>query len=173
MAKHTKRSTEFKLQLVKEKLKGNSYTGLSNKWGVPVTQLMKWCDQYSSLGATGLLPRSSHQHYSQEFKVAVVEGYYNKNLSLRDCCSFYNIPSQSTVSSWLRKYKHLGIGGLLEQPGRAKSMKEDKPSQKKTKPLTKLEELEKENLYLKAENELLKKLEALAQKRETPQKKKR
>jgi transposase len=52
-------------------------------------------------------------------------------------------------------------------------MKEDKPSPKEAKPLTKLEELEKENLYLKAENELLKKLEALAQKRETPQKKRR
>lgn len=173
MAKHTKRSAEFKLQLVKEKLKGNSYTGLSKKWGVPVTQLMKWCDQYTSLGATGLLPRSSHQHYSQEFKVAVVERYHNKKLSLRDCCSFYNIPSQSTVTSWLRKYERLGVGGLQGQPGRPKSMKEDKPSQKKTKPLTRLEELEKENLYLKAENELLKKLEALTQKRETPQKKKR
>lgn len=54
-------------------------------------------------------------------------------------------------------------------------MKEDKPKPtlKKVKPLTRLEELEKENLYLKAENELLKKLEALAQQRETPQKKKR
>ncbi len=42
---------------------------------------------------------------------------------------------------------------------------------KKTQPLTRLEELEKENLYLKAENELLKKLEALAQARETQKKK--
>lgn len=173
MAKHTKRSAEFKLQLVKEKLKGNSYGGLSKEWGVPVTQLMKWCDQYSSLGAAGLLTRSSHQHYTLEFKIAVVKGYHKKGLSLRDCCSFYNIPSQSTVTSWLRKYERLGVSGLQGQQGRPKGMKEDKPSKKKAKPLTRLEELEKENLYLKAENELLKKLEALTQKRETPLKKKR
>lgn len=172
MAKHTKRSAEFKLKLVKEKLKGNSYTGLSKKWGVPVTQLMKWIDQYTSLGVTGLLPRSHHR-YTQEFKTEVVERYHKKGLSLRDCCSFYNIPSQSTVISWLRKYKRLGVSGLQGQLGRPKSMKEDKPPQKKAKPLTRLEELEKENLYLRAENELLKKLEALTQKRETPQKKKR
>jgi len=172
MRKHTKRSSEFKLKLVKEKLKGNSYTGLSKKWGVPVTQLMKWMDQYKSLGATGLLQRS-HHHYTVAFKVEVVEGYYKKGLSLRDCCSFYNIPSQSTVISWLRKYERLGVSGFQGQPRMLKVMKEDNPSPKKAKPLTKLEELEKENLYLKAENELLKKLEALTQKRETPQKKRR
>jgi transposase len=49
-------------------------------------------------------------------------------------------------------------------------MKKDKPV-KRTEPLTRLEELEKENLYLRAENELLKKLEALAQQRQTPKKK--
>ncbi len=52
-------------------------------------------------------------------------------------------------------------------------MKEKKPKKTTTKPLTRLEELEKENLYLRAENELLKKFEALAQEKETLQKKKR
>jgi transposase len=51
-------------------------------------------------------------------------------------------------------------------------MKENK-AQKSSKPLTRLEELEQENLYLRAENELLKKLEALSQGKTTPQKKKR
>lgn len=65
------------------------------------------------------------------------------------------------------------MNGLVTPLGRPKVMKKDKPSSpKKTKPLTRLEELEKENLYLRAENELLKKLEALAQSRKMPQKKK-
>lgn len=115
MRKNTKRSVEFKLKVVKEKLKGNSYTGLSKKWEVPVSQIMKWVDQYNSLGTTGLLPRSQYQSYSEEFKLKVVKGYHNKGLSLRDCCSFYNIPSQSTVISWLRKHERLGVSGLRGQ----------------------------------------------------------
>lgn len=75
---------------------------------------------------------------------------------------------------WLRKYELLGIEGLGERQGRPKAMeKNKKTSPKKSKPLTRLEELEKENLYLRAENELLKKLEALAQKKETPPNKRR
>lgn len=171
MAKHTKRSTEFKLQLVKEKLKGNSYTGLSKKWDVPATQLRKWTDQYNSLGPAGLLPRSCHQNYSKEFKLKVVMAYHSKRLSLRDCCSFYNVPSQSTIISWLEKYERLGVGGLGGRLGRPNIMKKDKPSQKKAEPLTRVEELERENLYLKAENALLKKLEALVQKKEAQKKK--
>lgn len=170
MRKHTKRSTAFKLKLVQEKLKGNSFTGLAKKWDVPVSQLKKWVDQYHSLGAAGLLPRS-HQSYSQAFKLQVIQEYHQKGLSLRDCCSLYNIPSQSTIVSWLRKYEQLGVNGLATPIGRPKVMKKDKPSPQKTKPLTRLEELEKENLYLRAENELLKKLKALAQSRETQKKK--
>lgn len=172
MSKHTKRSSEFKLKLVREKLQGGSYTGVSKKWSVPRTQLKKWVDQYNLLGPSGLL-RRSHQVYSTAFKIKVIDGHYKKGLSLRDCCSVYNIPTQSTVVSWLRKYDHLGISGLERRPGRPKVMKENEPQRKQSKQPTRLEELEKENLYLRAENELLKKLEALTQKRETPPKKKR
>lgn len=52
-------------------------------------------------------------------------------------------------------------------------MKKDKPAAKKTEPLTRLEELEKENLYLRAEIDLLKKLDALTLEKQTRQKKKR
>lgn len=45
---------------------------------------------------------------------------------------------------------------------------------KESGPLTRLEELEKEVLYLRAENELLKKLDALIREREAvPQKKRK
>jgi transposase len=77
------------------------------------------------------------------------------------------------LSSWISKYEQLGVEGLKEQKGRPATMKKDKSTAKKTQPLTRLEELEKENLYLRAENDFLKKLEALTREKQTQQSKKR
>ena len=133
------------------------------------SMLRRWVDHYQSLGEKGLLPKA-HQYHSSEFKLKVVKSYLDEGLSLRDCCLQYGIAHESTVLSWVRRYELSGLHGLGEQRGRPKLMKKNNLS-KKTQPLTRLEELEKENLYLKAENELLKKLEALAQARETQKKK--
>jgi len=160
-----KYDSEFRLKLVRAHLRGNSITGLSKRYEVPKTLLTKWISHYKLLGFQGLLPRPNAR-YSTDFKLAAIQSYLKKELSLRDCCLRYNIPSDSTLLNWLAKYQVAGIVGLGEQRGRPRLMK-DKPSpKKKSVPLTRLEELEKENLYLKAENELLKKLHALAQPKE-------
>jgi len=158
----------FKLEVVKQYHAGESIKSLTKKWGLSLSLVSRWLDHYNALGKEGLLPKDKH-YRPAEFKLKVVESY-NEGLSLRDCCSRYEIANESSVLSWVRRYERSGIEGLQEQRGRPKIMKKDKPV-KKTEPLTRLEELEKENLYLKAENELLKKLEALAQQRQTPKKK--
>lgn len=172
MKKNRKHKAEFKLQIIKEHLKGISVRKLSEKWSISTSLIRKWIDHYNSSGAQGLLPKSYH-HYTMQFKLMVIDSYKNKELSLRDCCLRYNIPTQSTIFSWLRKYEQLGLEGLRESKGRPMGMKKDKPAAKKAEPLTKLEELEKENLYLRAEIDFLKKLDALTQKKQTQQRKKR
>lgn len=169
MNKNKKHDAAFKLEVVKEHLNGDSLTSVALKWGLSRSLLTRWVDLYSVSGPKGLLPKDKVYH-SVEFKLKVVEQYKVEGLSLRDCCSHYSIANESTVLSWVRKYELSGLHGLREQRGRPKLMKKNSPS-KETKPPTRLEELEKENLYLKAENELLKKLEALAQVRQTPKKK--
>jgi len=165
-----KHGSEFRLKLVREHLRGSSITGLSKKHEVPRTLLTKWISHYKLLGARGLLPKAN-AHYSTEFKLAAIQSYRDKELSLRDCCLLYNIPSDSTLLNWLVKYERAGIVGLGEQRGRPQLMKNKLSPKKKSGPLTRLEELEKENLYLKAENELLKKLHALAQPKEAQNRK--
>jgi len=160
---------EFRLKLVMEHSNGNSIAGLSKKHKVPRTLLTKWIGHYKSLGVDGLLPKL-HRHYSTEFKLAAIQSYRNKELSLRDCCLHYNIPSDSTLLSWLMKYEKYGVDGFGEQHGRPRVMNRP-PSKKKSIPLTRIEELEKEILYLKAENELLKKLDALARPKQAQNKK--
>lgn len=172
MHKRKKYSFKLKIKLVKELLKrNNSANGLSAQHKIPRTSIRQWIGQYQKFGIKGLQRRKNHS-YPLAFKLKVIGAYKSKNLSLRECCLQYDIPSQSTIISWIKKLEKFGEDSL-RKPGRPKSMKAKKTSTKKSKPLTRLEELEKENLYLRAENELLKKLEALAQKKQAPQKKKR
>lgn len=172
MGKYRKHESSFKLKLVKAHQYGESVNGLSNKWGVSTSQIRKWIDQHAVSGMAGLL-RRTNQKYPKEFKLKVVQAYLNKELSLRDCCLHFQIPSIGIVSAWVSTYEHSGEEGLNPQPKGRKAMKENKSKKAPAKTLTRLEELEKEVLYLRAENELLKKLDALAQKQETQQKKKR
>lgn len=171
MGKNRKHGAEFRLQVIKDNLRGSSVTHLSKKWDISRSLIRKWIDHHVSYGTKGLLPKRDH-YYTKEFKLNVVKAYKDKGLSLRDCCLQFKISSQSTVFTWARKYEQLGIDGLSEQRGRPKTMKKKKPAAKQTKPLTRIEELEKDNLYLRAENDFLKKLGALTQKKQTQQRKK-
>ena len=169
MNKYKKHEAAFKLKVIKEHLGGESITAVALRWGLSRSLLTRWVDHYNSSGNKGLFPKTHHYH-SSEFKFKVVESYRKDGLSLRDCCLNHDIAHEGTVLSWVRRYEQSGLDGLRQARGRPKVMKENIPS-KKTKPLTRLEELERENLYLKAENELLKKLEALAQQKNTQKKK--
>lgn len=169
MNKNRKHNAVFKLEAVKEHLSGESLTSVAMKHGLSRSLLTRWVDRYGAHGVEGLLPKRKEYH-SAEFKLKVVTHYPSQALSLRDCCSHHGIAHEGTVLSWVRRYEASGIHGLREQRGRPKLMKKDKSSKNVHVP-TRVEELEKENLYLKAENELLKKLEALAQAREAQKKK--
>ena len=173
MAKNRKHGTEFKLQIINENLKGYSINSLSRKWNISTSVIRKWVDHHRSNGEKGLSGKQ-HAYYKKEFKLTVVRAYKDKGLSLRDCCLHFNIRDQSSISSWISKYEQQGLDGLNEQKkGRPKTMKRDKPISKEAKPLTQLEELERENLYLKAEIDFLKKLDALTLLKQTQQRKKR
>jgi transposase len=171
MGIYKKHTSEFKLRLVKSHKQGSSICGLSKEWGVSTSQIREWVDHYNSSGPQGLL-RKPYQKYAKEFKVTVVQAYLRKGLSLRDCCLHFRIPSIGIVSSWVKTYEHFGEDGLNARQKGRRTMKKHKPKTSANIP-TRLEELERESLYLRAENELLKKLDALAQKKETPKRKKR
>ena len=170
MSKRREYALSFKLKVIKEHLKGSSIGAVALKWSLSTSGLRRWIDHYRLSGSSGLLAKR-YQYHSSSFKLKVVKGYLEEGLSLRDCCLRYAVANQSMVSSWVSRYEQSGLDGLREQRGRPTSvMKKEKPT-KAIKPLTRLEELEKENFYLRAENELLKKLEALTQAQQTPKQK--
>lgn len=173
MAKNRKHGTEFKLRVINDNLKGFSINSLSRKWDISTSVIRKWIDHHRSNGKKGLSGKR-YTYYTKEFKLTVIRAYKDNGLSLRDCCLHFNIRDQSSVSSWIAKYEQQGLDGLNEQKkGRPPTMKRDKSISKEAKPLTRLEELERENLYLKAEIDFLKKLDALTLLKQTQQRKKR
>ncbi|WP_215236788.1 helix-turn-helix domain-containing protein [Dyadobacter linearis] len=162
----------FKLRLVKAYLNGGSYTGLAKVGGITRSLLKKWVGHYRQQGIEGLLP-PGEQSYTREYKQEVVLVYQSSGLSLGECCFKYRIPSPSTLAGWIRQYEQFGIDGFSTARGRPRSMKSKPKIIKRYGPLTRLEELENENLRLRAENDLLKKLDALIREKEVAQKKKR
>ena len=165
MFKRKKYNYEFRLKCVEQVVKkGQSQKFISDQFGIEESNLRLWVKFYEQYGKLGLKPRK-RQVYSAIFKLEVITAIENDYLSLREACVKYNIPSESTIINWRRAYETKGLSGLKPQPkGRPKMSKPIKRKTRKSdKPLTREEQLEQEVEYLRAENELLKKLQALAQ----------
>lgn len=136
---------------------------------IPISNLRKWVSSYKTFGEVGLLPRTN-QSYSAEFKIKVLKALERKSLSLTATGRMYNIPDVAIILKWKKDFANFGEEGLQpKQRGRPISMSDYKRKKSKlNRPLTREEELLKENERLRCENELLKKLQALIQARRNP-----
>ena len=167
MERKVKYDYTFKLECVELVIKkhySNEY--VSKLKNINESNVRKWVGFYRAFGKEGLLPRKNNK-YSIAFKLKVLKSIEKESLSLRESCLRFNIPSDSIVLKWKRDFTNFGLDGLQSKPiGRPKSMSNFKRKKRKSdKPLTREEELLKENERLRCENELLKKLQALIQAR--------
>jgi len=139
--------------------------------GPDESNIRKWVSFYKAFGNDGLLPRKN-QSYSFDFKLKVLRSIQKDSLSLRETSVKFNIPDLAIIIKWQRDFATFGIEGLQPKPkGRSKSMSNFKRKKRKSdKPLTREEELLKENESLRCENDLLKKLHALIQAEEKAKK---
>lgn len=174
MERKVKYNYEFKLRCVYEVLKNHrSVKSVSITEGMALSQLKRWISLYNKQGDKGLIPRQN-QLYTIDFKIKVLDSISNKFLSLNEACLEFNIPSHSIITKWQQRFEQYGIEGLSDKPrGRPKSMTYKRAKKKSNKPLTREEELLLEIESLRAENALLKKLQALIQAEEAEQNKKR
>jgi len=166
MNKTTKFTYEFKLQCVEAVIKGKRSAFDVAKENVIVRgNLRLWIKRYELYGKAGLRKKVYHP-YDITFKLKVLQSIERENLSLRTACARFKIPSMSTIIKWQRAYESEGIQGLTNKPkGPPPKMKPPikRKARKSSKPLTREQELLEELEYLRAENALLKKLQALVQ----------
>ena len=170
MERKVKYDYAFKLECVELVLRKHySDTHISKLKQIPRSNLRKWVSFYKTYGKDGLLPRKN-QSYSAEFKIKILKTIEKKSLSLLATGIMFNIPDFGIIVKWKKDFDNFGIEGLQsKQRDKPKSMSDYKRKKSKSdKPLTREEELLKENERLRCENELLKKLQALIQARRNP-----
>ena len=174
MKRKVKYNYEFKLRCVEEVIgKNRSAESVAIEFGFDESNLRRWLGFYKRYGISGLLPRE-YKTYDSGFKLKVLSTIDKKCLSLNEACVSFNISNPSVLVSWQKRFEKLGSAGLEDKPkGRPKSMAYKRAKKKSDKPLTREEELLLEIESLRAENALLKKLQALIQAEEAAQNKKR
>lgn len=165
MERKVKYGYAFKLECVELVTKKYYSTGYVSKLkNLSETLIRKWVGVYRVYGSAGLYPKQ-HCNYTVSFKLTVLKSIEKDCLSLSACRLKFNISSDSIILKWKKDFAYFGIEGLQPKSrGRPKSMSNYKPKKPKPdKPLTREDELLKENEKLRCENDLLKKLHALAQ----------
>lgn len=144
MERKVKYDYAFKVECVKLVLEEHcSFGFVSKQKGINESNIRKWVG----------------------FKLKVLKSISKDFLSLSQTCLKFNIPDAAIIVKWQRDFANFGLDGLQPKPkGRPKAMNNFKRKKcKSDKPLTREEELLKENEALRCENDYLKKLHALIQ----------
>lgn len=156
----SKLSLERKVEIVIHYLNSNDgYIRTGQLFGISESVVRMLVAQFKKNGIEGLSHRNGS--YSGEFKLHVLQYQQQNNLSDKEAAVHFKIPGWGTISSWRKKYLKGGYE-LLSRDGRGnpKNMA-TKKSKKNTEPKTELEKLREENEWLRMENAILKKLNAL------------
>ena len=156
---------EFKLTIVKEYLKGTSGSkAIAAKYGVSRVSIKDWANFYRHHGEAGL--RGKPGPYTARFKLSVLNHMWEKELPYNEVAAIFNLRGGARmIAVWVLSYHRGGLDALEPQHrGRRKKMKTPEKTISEPAPpddSKSLEDLRKENEYLRAEVAYLKKLDAL------------
>lgn len=170
MAKYTE---AFKLEVAQTYLsKQIGARSLAAQYGLDHGTVRRWAHQYQAHGEAGL--RKKFSHYSAAFKLSVLRRLWQEELSCRQVAALFDLRGgHGVVTAWVRQYHEGGLDALQPKPrDRPKKMPKPKPPSPTDETRT-LEQLRKENEYLRAEVAYLKKLRALRQTKAQAAQKKR
>ena len=159
----TKYNFLFKQQAIEFYLQNAKNCSLTRKhFQLASRALRHWVNQFNYSGINGLAMLGKKRNDSPEFKLNVIQAVKNGQFSAETAYLYFGIANSSVINRWLRVFEKQGINGLIPKPKDRPTMKPKYPKMP-PKLKTREEELELENLRLRAENEILKKLQELNQ----------
>lgn len=169
MAKY---SRAFKIAAAKQYLNGTSSLSLGTELNVPASLIRYWTQVYRLHGASAF--QSPITPYSAKDKLCMINKMWAEQWSLGYTSAYYNLVSPGTLHVWQRRYRSSGIKGLEPcKRGRTFMAQQSSPPQSPKISEMTPEEMQKELEYLRAENAVLKKLDALYLKKQSQTKRKR
>ena len=163
MSKRKRHTSADRLKYMHMIEDGHSIMSIKKKYGINRTLLSSLWSEYQKKGSVAL-EKKSNTNATVEIKLKAIKDFEEKHLSLAEVMSKYDI-SESALRSWRRKYHAGGIEGLSKQKRKGRPPGMGRPKKKTAEQMTELERLQKENLELKTELALLKKVRALVEER--------
>lgn len=134
--------------------KGFSEVAVGGQLGIPVDTVKRWLYAYRALGKEALFV-TEHKTYSQQTKVKVAQAVLAGEMSKPEAMVAFGIRSKTQVSDWCRLYREGGADALAPKP-------KGRPRKHPRTFATREEELEARIQELELENEILKRIGALA-----------
>lgn len=157
-------SLSFRLEVVQFHLQSEaSLHNVARHFDIDPSLLRRWVTRYRHHGIQGLEPATNH-HYSPSFKLQVIQCVIQEGLTDRQAEARFNLRSTGLIGKWLTQYHSGDLTQPLSRTRRAASMTkkpEDLPTVDAPERSMSQDELIEELLYLRAENDYLKKLDAL------------
>lgn len=152
---------EFKHEVVQCYLSGSAGSkSIALRYGLDHSTVRHWVASYRQHGLAGL--RKKHSCYSAQFKHEVLQRMWREELSYRQVVALFDLRGgPGVVSAWERQYHEGGLAALKPKPRDRRPKMTAPESPKPPKSEETLEELRKQNEYLRAEVAYLKKLNAL------------
>ena len=166
MSKAFVHTLEEKLTAIRLYEKKRNITEVGRIMGVCPSLIHSWIRLYSLNGPASLIPKKRNQFYDPEMRIAIVEDIRNKEVSLREAAAIFGVSSK-TLSRWIKDVEDRGFTALFDRIPRTKVPGMTRMKKQKEPP-TELEQLREENMRLRAELDLIKKVDALVAKRCKP-----
>ena len=131
MSKKVKISTETKVKLVKECIRGKiGVCEAARIAQVDESSIRSWVIQYEAEGVDGLLPHTRNRVYSAELKMNAVLAYLSGKGSLLEICKEYNIRSKRQLLDWIKVYNAHGDFNSVKYSGGGSYMKQRRDTTK-------------------------------------------
>ncbi|MCB5406075.1 MULTISPECIES: IS3 family transposase [Thomasclavelia] len=154
----SKLSYEDKVNLYNDKIKGIAIKSLGPKYGITyhnAQYLIRLIDKHGF----DILRTTKNKTYSSFEKERIINRVLLNNESIMSVSINEGLPSDGMLCNWILKYKENGYNIVERKRGRPTMPKVTKKKENETDK-EKIKRLEEENLYLKAEPRILKKIES-------------
>ncbi|WYD24398.1 IS3 family transposase [Fusobacterium animalis] len=160
------------MEIYERRKKGETISSLAKAFNIRESNI-KYLIALIEKHGYDILRNGKNRIYSKEFKLQTINRILINNESINSVAIDIGLASNEILHNWLSKFKENEYNVVEKKKGRKpKSMTKLKKNNKVLSEKDKIKLLEDEIIYLKTENEYLKKLRALVQERELKEKKK-